>query len=109
GVNPYLLSAVTAVAGAAFGAWLVLSAPDMPDPGPSMETGSVSDFQGDGSGTDGFTLTRPTEPEPQVAPSVVRDEVEEERLRGEIAILRAEIEALKANPVTVTDDAALAD
>lgn len=109
GVNPYLLSAVTAVAGAAFGAWLVLSAPDMPDPGPSMETGSVNDFQGDGSGADGFTLTRPTEPEPQVAPSVVRDEAEEERLRGEIAILEAEIEALKANPVTITDDAALAD
>ena len=109
GINPYLLSAVTAVAGAAFGAWLVLSGPDMPDPGPSMETGSVNDFQGDGSGTDGFTLTRPTEPEPQVAPSVVRDEAEEERLRGEIAILRAEIEALKANPITITDDAALAD
>lgn len=108
GVNPYLLSAVTAVAGAAFGAWLVLSAPDAPDPGPPMETGSISGFQGEGS-TDGFSITKPGEPVPQVAPSVLRDEAEEERLRGEIDILKAEIEALKANPVTVTDEAALAD
>lgn len=108
GINPYALSAATAVAGAAFGAWLVLSAPDAPDPGLPMETGSVSGFQGEG-GTDGFTITKPGEPVPQVAPTVVRDETEEERLRGEIDILKAEIEALKANPVTVTDDAALAD
>lgn len=109
GINPYALSAVTAVAGVGVGAWLVLSAPDAPSPAPAMETGSVSGFQGDGSGTDGFSIARPAEPAPQIVPEAVRDEAEEERLRGEIEILRAEIEALKANPVTVTDDAALAD
>lgn len=108
GVNPYVLSAVTAVTGAAVGAWLVLSAPDAPDPGPAMETGSVSGFQGDG-GTDGFSIAKPGDPVPQVVPTTVRDEAEEERLHGEIDILKAEIEALKANPVTVTDEAALAD
>lgn len=109
GINPYALSAVTAVAGVGVGAWLVLSAPDAPAPAPAMETGSVSGFQGDGSGTDGFTLTKPGPDVPTVAPRVVRDEAEEERLRNEIESLKAQVEALKANPVTVRDDAALAD
>lgn len=108
GVNPYALSAITAVAGIGIGAWLVLSAPEATAPGPSMETGSVSGFQGEG-GTDGFSITTPGEGAPQVTPPVVRDLAEEERLRGEVDALKAEIEALKANPVTVRDDAALAD
>ena len=53
GINPYALSTITAVAGVGVGAWLVLAAPDAPTPAPAIETASVSDFQGNGTGTDG--------------------------------------------------------
>lgn len=105
GVNPYALSAVTAVAGVGVGAWLVLAAPDAPAPAPAIETASVSDFQGDGTGTDGFSVSRP---KPQIVPAAP-DTSEVERLQAEIEALNAQIADLKANPVTVTDEAALAD
>jgi type IV secretion system protein VirB10 len=105
GVNPYALSAVTAVAGVGVGAWLVLAAPDAPAPAPAIETASVSDFQGDGTGTDGFSISRP---KPQIVPAAP-DTSEAERLQAEIAALNAQIADLKANPVTVADEAALAD
>ncbi|MCF8510371.1 MAG: TrbI/VirB10 family protein [Rhodobacteraceae bacterium] len=105
GINPYALSAVTAVAGVGVGAWLVLAAPDAPAPAPAIETASVSDFQGDGTGTDGFSVTRP---KPQIVPAAP-DTSEAERLQAEIEALNAQIADLKANPVTVTDEAALAD
>ena len=105
GINPYALSAVTAVAGVGVGAWLVLAAPDAPAPAPAIETASVSDFQGDGTGTDGFSLSRP---KPQIVPAAP-DTSEAERLQAEIEALNAQIADLKANPVTVTDEAALAD
>jgi len=105
GVNPYALSAVTAVAGVGVGAWLVLAAPDAPAPAPAIETASVSDFQGDGTGTDGFSVSRP---KPQIVPAAP-DTSEAERLQAEIAELNAQIADLKANPVTVTNEAALAD
>ena len=105
GINPYALSAVTAVAGVGVGAWLVLAAPDAPAPAPAIETASVSDFQGDGTGTDGFSVSRP---KPQIVPAAP-DTSEAERLQAEIEALNAEIADLKANPVTVTDEAALAD
>jgi type IV secretion system protein VirB10 len=105
GVNPYALSAVTAVAGVGVGAWLVLVAPEAPAPAPAIETASVSDFQGDGTGTDGFSVSRP---KPQIVPAAP-DTSEAERLQAEIAALNAQIADLKANPVTVTDEAALAD
>jgi type IV secretion system protein VirB10 len=105
GVNPYALSAVTAVAGVGVGAWLVLTAPDAPAPAPAIETASVSDFQGDGTGTDGFSVSRP---KPQIVPAAP-DASEAERLRAEIEALNAQIADLKANPETVTDEAALAD
>ena len=105
GVNPYALSAVTAVAGVGVGAWLVLAAPDAPAPAPAIETASVSDFQGDGTGTDGFSVSRP---KPQIVPATP-DTSEAERLQTEIEALNAQIADLKANPVTVTDEAALAD
>jgi type IV secretion system protein VirB10 len=54
GVNPYALSAVTAVAGVGVGAWLVLAAPEAPAPAPALETASVSDFQGAGLAPTGF-------------------------------------------------------
>jgi type IV secretion system protein VirB10 len=105
GINPYALSAVTAVAGVGVGAWLVLAAPDAPAPAPAIETASVSDFQGDGTGTDGFSVTRP---KPQIVPAAP-DTSEAERLQAEIEALNAQIADLKANPVTVADEAALAD
>ena len=105
GINPYALSAVTAVAGVGVGAWLGLAAPDAPAPAPAIETSSVSDFQGDGTGTDGFSVSRP---KPQIVPSAP-DTSEAERLQAEIEALNAQIADLKANPVTVTDEAALAD
>ena len=104
GVNPYALSAVTAVAGAGVGAWLVLAAPEAPAPAPALETASVSDFQGDG-GADGFSITKER---PQIVPTVP-DTSEADRLMAEIEALNAQIADLKANPVTVTDEAALAD
>lgn len=105
GINPYALSAVTAVAGVGVGAWLVLAAPDAPAPAPAIETASVSDFQGDGTGTDGFSVSRP---KPQIVPAAP-DTSEADRLQAEIEALNAQIAELKANPVTVTDEAALAD
>lgn len=105
GVNPYALSAVTAFAGVGVGAWLVLAAPDAPAPAPAIETASVSDFQGDGTGTDGFSVSRP---KPQIVPAAP-DTSEAERLQAEIEALNAQIADLKANPVTVTDETALAD
>jgi type IV secretion system protein VirB10 len=103
GVNPYALSAIAAVAGVGVGAWLVLAAPDAPAPAPALETASVSDFQGDGTGADGFTITKD---KPQIPPAAP-DRSEAERLQAEIAALNAQIASLKANPVTVTDEAAL--
>ena len=105
GINPYALSAVTAVAGVGVGAWLVLAAPDAPAPVPAIETASVSDFQGEGTGTDGFSVSRP---KPQIVPAAP-DTSEAERLQAEIEALNAQIADLKANPVTVADEAALAD
>jgi type IV secretion system protein VirB10 len=105
GINPYALSAVTALTGAGVGAWLVLAAPETPAPAPVIETASVSGFPGDGNGTDGFSLSRAN---PQIAPAAP-DRSAEERLKAEIDALNAQIADLKANPVTVTDEAALAD
>ncbi|MBA3910498.1 MAG: conjugal transfer protein [Rhodobacter sp.] len=102
GINPYALSAVTAVAGVGVGAWLVLAAPDASAPAPAIETASVSDFQGDGTGTDGFSVSRP---KPQIVPAAP-DRSEAERLQAEVDALTAQIADLKANPVT--DEAALA-
>jgi type IV secretion system protein VirB10 len=105
GINPYALSAVTAVAGVGVGAWLVLAAPVAPATAPAIETASVSDFQGDGTGTDGFSVSRP---KPQIVPAAT-DTSEAERLQAVIEALNAQIADLTANPVTVTDEAALAD
>ena len=102
-VNPYALSAVTAAAGVGIGAGLVLAAPVAPEAAPALDTASVSDFQGNGTGLDGFTISSP---KPATAPAIP-DTSEADRLRGEIAALTARIADLKANPVTVTDEVAL--
>ena len=104
GVNPYALSVVTAVAGVGVGVWLVLAAPEAPAPSPALETASVSDFQG-AQGADGFSITKE---KPQIV-TAVPDTSEADRLKAEIEALNAQIADLKANPVTVTDEAALAD
>ena len=102
GVNPYALSAITAVTGLGAGVWLALSAPEAPESAPPIATASVSDFQQDGIGTDGFTIARP-KPDLTIKP----DHSAEERLKLEIVDLQAQIAALKANPVTVPDEAKL--
>ncbi len=103
GINPYALSAVTAVAGVGVGAWLVLAAPNAPAPVSAIETASVSGFQGEGTGTDGFSITKA---KPQIAPTAP-DRSEEVRLAAEVEALNAKIADLEANPVTVSDIAAL--
>ncbi|MFM7443161.1 MAG: hypothetical protein ACKO2N_04500, partial [Tabrizicola sp.] len=104
GVNPYALSAATAVAGIGVGAWLVLAAPEAPATAPALGTASVSDFQG-AQGADGFSITKE---KPQIVPTLP-DTSEADRLRTEIKALNSEIADLKANPVKVTDETALAD
>lgn len=103
-VNPYALSAVTALAGVGVGAWLVLAAPEAPALPPALETASVSDFQGDGTGADGFSITRE---KPQIVPAATGD-AEAKRLQAEIEALNARIADLMANPATIPDEAAIA-
>lgn len=96
GLNPYALSAVTAVAGAGVGAWLVLAAPAAPPAAPVLETASVSGFQGEEPGTEGFMTTKA---KPQVTPVVV-DRSEETRLKAEIETLNAKIARFKGEAAT---------
>lgn len=96
GLNPYALSAVTALAGAGIGAWLVLAAPAAPSPAPALETASVSGFQGEELGTEGFMAAKA---KPQITPVVV-DRSEETRLKAEIETLNAEIAKFKGDAAT---------
>ena len=80
----------------------MLAAPEAPAADPAIETASVTGFQGDGIGADGFTLSKE---KPQIA--VTPDRGEEDRLRGEIDGLKAQLADLKANPVTIMDETAL--
>lgn len=105
-VNPYLLSAVTAVAGVGLGAYLVAFAPE-PDPGGAMVPASTSaEFQ-DGAGIEDFQILQNSEAVPQM-PSTKPDP-ELEKLRATVTALEAELAKLRANPETVmvADDAAL--
>ncbi|NEY92015.1 TrbI/VirB10 family protein [Tabrizicola oligotrophica] len=105
-VNPYLLSAVTAVAGIGLGAYLVAFAPE-PDPGGTPVAASTSaEFQ-DGAGIEDFQISQKSDAVPQV-PSTAPDP-ELEKLRATVAALEAELTKLRANPETVkvADDAAL--
>ena len=98
-ISPYALSGVTAVAGMGVGAWLVLAAPDAPAPAPALETASVSGFQEDATGPEGFAPVAKTpqpglaSPGPEAPASLV----------DQVAALKAEIAALKANPAPPAD------
>lgn len=103
GINPYALSALTAVAGVGIGAWLVLAAPEAAPRDPEIRTASVTGFQDNGTGTEGFRISHAM---PRTAPALP-DTGESDRLRDEIETLKGEIADLKANPLTVTDETAL--
>lgn len=105
-VNPYLFSAVTAVAGIGLGAYLVAFAPE-PDPsGAPVAASTSAEFQ-DGAGIEDFQISQKSDAVPQV-PSTAPDP-ELEKLRATVATLEAELAKLRANPETVkvADDAAL--
>ncbi len=76
--KPWAIGAGTFTAGAALASYAFLTATDAPPQGTSLNlpTSQVTDFQ-DGSGLDGFTITRPR-PEPQVpeAPATRTETVE---------------------------------
>lgn len=107
GVNPFVLSAVTGVAGLGVGAWLVAFAPD-PGPEEGLPASTATEFQED-AGLDGFRIREDEAPAlPQATPTA--EDPELASLRATVAELQAEIARLRANPetVTVADEAALA-
>lgn len=102
-ISPYALSGVTAIAGMGVGAWLVLAAPDAPAPAPALETASVSGFQEDATGPEGFAPVAKT-PRPGIASP---DPDAPAPLEDEVAALKAEIAELKANPSPPAEAAGL--
>ncbi|MGL4234690.1 TrbI/VirB10 family protein [Tabrizicola sp.] len=107
GVNPWVLSAVTGVAGLGLGAWIVAFAPE-PGAEEGLPASTATEFQED-AGLDGFRIREDEAPAlPQVAPTA--EDPELAALRATVANLQAEIARLRANPetVTVADEAALA-
>lgn len=107
GVNPFVLSAVTGVAGLGVGAWLVAFAPE-PGPEEGLPASTATEFQED-TGLDGFRIREDEAPAlPQAAPTA--EDPELVRLRETVSGLEAELARLRANPetVTVADEEALA-
>ncbi len=107
GVNPFVLSAVTGVAGLGVGAWLVAFAPE-PGPEEGLPASTATEFQED-AGLDGFRIREDEAPAlPQAAPTA--EDPELARLRETVSGLEAELARLRANPetVTVTDEETLA-
>jgi type IV secretion system protein VirB10 len=86
------------------GAWLVLAAPDAPAPAPAIETGSVSDFRARAAPT-----ASASHGQSRRSSRLRRTPRRRNGCRRDRGILNAQIADLKANPVTVTDEAALAD
>jgi type IV secretion system protein VirB10 len=106
GVNPFVLSAVTGVAGLGVGAWIVAFAPE-PGPDEGLPASTATEFQDD-AGLDGFRIREDEAPAlPQSAPA--GEDPELATLRQSVADLQAEIARLRANPetVTVADEAGL--
>lgn len=107
GVNPFVLSAVTGVAGLGVGAWLVAFAPE-PGSEEGLPASTATEFQED-AGLDGFRIREDEAPTlPQAAPTA--EDPELVRLRETVSGLEAELARLRANPetVTVADEEALA-
>lgn len=107
GVNPFVLSAVTGVAGLGVGAWLVAFAPE-PGPEEGLPASTATEFQED-AGLDGFRIREDEAPAlPQAGPTA--EDPELARLRETVSGLEAELARLRANPeiVTVADEEALA-
>lgn len=106
GVNPFVLSALTGVAGLGVGAWLVAFAPD-PRAEEGVPASTATEFQED-AGLDGFRIRDDAAPAlPQAAPAA--EDPELATLRERTAALEAELARLRANPetVTVADEEAL--
>lgn len=107
GVNPWVLSAVTGVAGLGVGACIVAFAPEA-GPEEGLPASTATEFQED-AGLDGFRIREDEAPAlPQATPT--SEDPELASLRATVAELQAEIARLRANPetVTVADEAALA-
>jgi type IV secretion system protein VirB10 len=107
GVNPWVLSGITGVAGLGIGAWLVAFAPE-PGAEKGLPASTATEFQED-AGLDGFRIREDEGPAlPQAAPTV--EDPELAALRTTVSELQAELARLRANPetVTVADEAALA-
>jgi type IV secretion system protein VirB10 len=107
GVNPWVLSGITGVAGLGIGAWLVAFAPE-PGAEEGLPASTATEFQED-AGLDGFRIREDEAPaRSQAAPA--GEDPELAALRTTVSELQAELARLRANPetVTVADEAALA-
>ena len=98
-IHPHALSGLTAIAGVGIGAWLVLAAPEAPEPAPALETASVSAFQEEALGAEGFSPL----PRKPATTAPVNAKTETARLSAEIAALKAENEALKDQAAAPVD------
>ncbi len=104
GPNPWMIAGGTGLAGLLVGGYIVAVAPTLRDSAASVETSRPAEFDG-GTGLDGFVFAKK---EPAL-PEVAQEDPEIARLQALVDDLTAQIDTLKAAPVTVTDDAALAD
>jgi type IV secretion system protein VirB10 len=106
-VNPFILAAISGIAGIGVGAYLVAFAPEPDQSAGGLPASTAREFQ-DGSGLDGFRLSD-EEPAPLPQIAAPRDNPELDQLRATVARLENELAGLRANPdtVTVTDEASL--
>lgn len=104
GPNPWVIAGMTGAAGLLIGGYVVAVAPTLGDTSPSIETSRPAEFDG-GTGLDGFVFARDEPALPQVA----QEDPEIARLQALVDDLTAQIADLKSSPVTVTDEAALAE
>ncbi|MCB2134814.1 MAG: hypothetical protein KDE08_02540 [Rhodobacteraceae bacterium] len=104
GPNPWVIAGVTGAAGLLIGGYVVAVAPTLGEDARPVETSRPAEFDG-GTGLDGFVFAKE---EPSL-PQVKQEDPEIARLQALVDDLAARIDELNSNPVTVTDDAALAE
>ncbi len=104
GPNPWVIAGVTGAAGLLIGGYVVAVAPTLAEDARPVETSRPAEFDG-GSGLDGFVFAKE---EPSL-PQVKQEDPEIARLQALVDDLTARIDELNRNPVTVTDNAALAE